>query len=334
MKTIIIAEAGINHNGSLETAKKLIKVASKSKADFIKFQTFKASELVSKKLKKANYQIKNTSKAKETQYEMLKKLELSEMDHKILLKECKKNKIGFLSTPFDLKSLNLLLKFKLEYLKISSGDIDNYPLLKKVGKLNKKIFLSTGMSTIKDIEKAIKVLQEYGTNKNHIYILHCNTSYPTPFKDVNLNAIKTIKKYFKIKTGYSDHTTGIEVPIAAVAMGAEVIEKHFTLDKNSKGPDHIASLEPTELSEMVKSIRNIEKSFGKLEKLVSKSEKKNIIFAKKSIVAKSLIKKGEKFSSKNICVKRPGNGISPMEWEKVIGNKAKKKFEKDELIKL
>ena len=256
------------------------------------------------------------------------------MDHKILLKECKKNKIGFLSTPFDLKSLNLLLKFKLEYLKISSGDIDNYPLLKKVGKLNKKIFLSTGMSTIKDIERAIKVLQECGTNKNHIYILHCNTSYPTPFKDVNLNAIKTIKKYFKIKTGYSDHTTGIEVPIAAVAMGAEVIEKHFTLDKNSKGPDHIASLEPTELSEMVKSIRNIEKSFGKLEKLVSKSEKKNIIFAKKSIVAKSLIKKGEKFSSKNICVKRPGNGISPMEWEKVIGNKAKKKFEKDELIKL
>ena len=332
MKTIIIAEAGINHNGSLETAKKLIKVASKSKADFIKFQTFKASELVSKKLKKANYQIKNTSKAKETQYEMLKKLELSEMDHKILLKECKKNKIGFLSTPFDLKSLNLLLKFKLEYLKISSGDIDNYPLLKKVGKLNKKIFLSTGMSTIKDIERAIKVLQECGTNKNHIYILHCNTSYPTPFKDVNLNAIKTIKKYFKIKTGYSDHTTGIEVPIAAVAMGAKVIEKHFTLDKELKGPDHKSSLSPKELKQMIKLIRVFEKSVGKYQKTISKSEAQNLLFIRKSIVARKKIKKGEKFSKKNLTCKRPGNGISPMFWEKLIGKKSKKNYKINEQI--
>ena len=332
MKTIIIAEAGINHNGSLETAKKLIKVASKSKADFIKFQTFKASELVSKKLKKANYQIKNTSKAKETQYEMLKKLELSEMDHKILLKECKKNKIGFLSTPFDLKSLNLLLKFKLEYLKISSGDIDNYPLLKKVGKLNKKIFLSTGMSTIKDIERAIKVLQECGTNKNHIYILHCNTSYPTPFKDVNLNAIKTIKKYFKIKTGYSDHTTGIEVPIAAVAMGAKVIEKHFTLDKELKGPDHKSSLSPKELKQMIKLIRVFEKSVGKYQKTISKSEAQNLLFIRKSIVARKKIIKGEKFSKKNLTCKRPGNGISPMFWEKLIGKKSKKNYKINEQI--
>ena len=334
MKTIIIAEAGVNHNGNLAIAKKMVKVAKEAGADFIKFQSFKTDNLVTKNASMAKYQIKNTSKNLKTQYQMLKKLEINKNFHLSLINECNKKKIKFLSTPFDLESIDLLKKLKLKYFKIPSGEINNLLYLKKIGEMNKIIFLSTGMSNIKEISKAISILIKSGTNKKNIYVMHCNTAYPTPYEDINLNAINTIKSKFKIKTGLSDHSLGIEVPIAAVALGSSIIEKHFTLSRNYKGPDHQASLEPNELKDMITKIRNVEKSLGNGLKNITNSEKDNIKIARKSIVAKINIQKGDLFSEHNLTIKRPGTGISPMNWYKLLGKRAKKNYSADEIIKL
>ena len=332
-KVFIIAEVGVNHNGSLEIAKKLIDVAKECGADAVKFQTFKAERLVSKKAAKADYQ-KNTTDSGESQYEMIKKLELDLDDHKELISYCKEKGIQFLSSPFDLESIDLLSELGLEIFKVPSGEITNLPYLRKIGKLSKKVILSTGMADLGEIEDALDILIKSGTKKENITVLHCNTEYPTPYEDVNLKAMLTIKNAFNVRIGYSDHTPGIGVPIAAVALGAEVIEKHLTLDKNMEGPDHKASLEPKELKQMVKAIRNIEKSLGNGIKKPSLSESKNINIARKSLVAIKSIKKGEIFSEKNVEIKRPGNGISPMRWDEVIGKTANKDFEIDEMIEL
>jgi N,N'-diacetyllegionaminate synthase len=329
----IIAEAGVNHNGSIDIAKKLIDEAKKAGADAVKFQTFKAEKLVSKIAPKAEYQKKTTS-VKESQFEMIKRLELNKNDHIELIKYCKNKKIDFLSSPFDLDSIDLLNSFGLRIFKIPSGEIINLPYLRKIGKLNKEIILSTGMSCLSDIEFSLKILTESGTKRDKITVLHCNTEYPTPYKDVNLNAMITIRNAFKIEVGYSDHTPGIEIPIAAVALGAKIIEKHFTLDKNMEGPDHKASLGPGELKQMIDSIRNIELALGNGVKVPSESEKPNMLIGRKSIVAKRNIEKGEIFSNNNITVKRPGSGISPMRWDEIIGKKSPSKFKEDELIKL
>ena len=331
MKVVIIAEAGVNHNGSLEKAKKMIDLADAAGVDYIKFQTFKAESLVTRKAKKADYQIKLTDKD-ENQYEMIKKLELDEKKHKELINYCNLKKICFLSTPFDIRSLYLLTKFELPFYKIPSGEITNLPFLRKIGQLRKPIILSTGMSTLKEIEKALSVLLNSGAEKDQITILHCNTEYPTPFEDVNLNAMITIKNKLGVNVGYSDHTLGIEIPIAATALGATIIEKHFTLDRKLPGPDHAASLEINELKDMVFAIRNIEKAMGDGIKKPSKSEIKNISLVRKSIVAKIDIKKGEVLTKENLECKRPGNGISPMEWDNIIGTYAKKSYEIDDLI--
>lgn len=331
MRTFIIAEAGVNHNGSIITAKKLIDVAAEAGADAVKFQTFKAERIVTRSAPKAQYQ--KTTDA-ETQFEMLKRLELSFDAHKELLKYCKKKGIAFLSTPFDLESIELLYSLGLEIFKIPSGEITNLPYLRKVGSLKKKVIFSTGMADIGEIEDALKVLEEAGTQRKNITVLHANTEYPTPMKDVNLRAMLAIRDAFKVKVGYSDHTLGIEVPIAAVAVGASVIEKHFTLDKGMKGPDHKASLEPDELKAMIKAIRNIERALGDGIKRTSDSEVKNMPIARKSIVAANDIKKGEKFSEGNLTVKRPGTGISPMLWDNVMGKTAIREFKKDEEIVL
>lgn len=330
-KTLIIAEAGVNHNGSLEIAKKLIDAAKDCGADAVKFQSFKAEKLVSKKAEKAEYQ-KQTTDASESQFEMIKKLELDFNAHKELIKYCKEKEIKFLSSPFDLDSIDLLHELGLEIIKIPSGEIINLPYLRKIGKLNKDVILSTGMADLGEIEDALDILIESGTDKDNITVLHCNTEYPTPFEDVNLKAMLTIKNAFNVKVGYSDHTIGIEVPIAAVALGAEVIEKHFTLDRNMEGPDHKASLEPVELKQMIDSIRNIEKALGNGIKKPSPSESKNIVVVRKSLVAKIYIKKGEIFTEENVGIKRPGNGISPMRLDEVIGKKANRDFKEDELI--
>lgn len=330
-KVFIIAEAGVNHNGDMEIAKKMIDAAVEAKVDAVKFQTFKSEDLVCKNVKKAEYQIKNTGK-EESQFKMLKKLELDVKSHEELLKYCNEKGIMFLSTPFDLSSIDLLDKLGLEIFKIPSGEITNYPYLKKIAELHKKVILSTGMSNIYEVEDAVKVLRENGCED--ITLLHCNTQYPTPFEDVNLNCMNTLSEKIKVDVGYSDHTVGIEVPIAAVAMGAKVIEKHFTLDKNMEGPDHKASLNPSELKEMVRCIRNIENALGSCIKEPTDSEKKNIEVVRKSIVAKQKIKKGEKLCDSNITCKRPGTGISPMEWNNVLGSYAKKDFDEDELIEL
>jgi len=330
-KVFIIAEAGVNHNGDINFAKKLIDVAKEAGADAIKFQTFKAENLVSKNAKKADYQVTNTGN-NESQYEMIKKLELSFDDFIELKKYCNEKGIMFLSTPFDDESIEFLNNLGIEIFKIPSGEITNLPYLRKIGKLEKKVILSTGMADLGEIEDALNVLINSGTKKENITVLHANTEYPTPFEDVNLNAMQTITCAFDVDIGYSDHTMGIEVPIAAVAMGAKVIEKHFTLDRNLEGPDHRASLEPDELKSMVSAIRNIEKALGNGIKKPSKSEKKNIEIARKSIVAKRDIKKGEKFSEENLTVKRPGNGISPMRWDEIIGKVANRDYKEDELI--
>jgi N,N'-diacetyllegionaminate synthase len=327
----IIAEAGVNHNGSSELAKRLVDVAAEVGADAVKFQTFKAKNLVSKNAKKAEYQIENTG-SDESQYEMIKKLELGFDEFEELKKYCDEKGIIFLSTPFDDESINFLNDLGLEIFKISSGEITNLPYLRKIGNLGKKVILSTGMSNLCDIENALNVLENAGTKRENITILHANTEYPTPMEDVNLKAMITIKEAFKCNVGYSDHTLGIEVPVAAVAMGAKVIEKHFTLDKNMKGPDHKASLEPDELKAMVKAIRNIENALGDGIKKPSKSESKNIEIARKSIVVKRDIKKGEKFTEENLTVKRPANGISPMRWDEVIGRVADRDYKEDEVI--
>jgi N,N'-diacetyllegionaminate synthase len=332
-KTFIIAEAGVNHNGSIEIAKKMIEVAKECGADAIKFQTFKAEKIVSKYAPKAEYQ-KQTTGETDSQLEMVKKLELSFGDFIALKEYCDKLNIMFLSTPFDFESIEFLNDLGLEIFKIPSGEITNLPYLEKIGKLGKKIILSTGMADLGEIEDALDILIFSGTKKENITVLHCNTEYPTPYEDVNLLAMLTIKEAFKVKVGYSDHTLGIEVPIAAVALGASVIEKHFTLDKNMEGPDHKASLEPYELKAMIDAIRNIEKSLGDGIKKPSKSELKNKDIARKSIVAKRKIKKGEIFTEDNITVKRPGNGISPMRWYEVLGKVASRDYEEDELIEI
>lgn len=330
-KVFIIAEAGVNHNGSIKLAKKLIDAACEAKADAVKFQTFKADKLVSRNAAKAEYQ-KQTTDKKESQFDMIKKLELDADTHKELMAYCKEKKIMFLSTPFDHESIELLNNMGLEIFKIPSGEITNLPYLRHVGKLNKKVILSTGMTDIGEIEDALDALTEAGTKKENITVLHANTMYPTPMEDVNLNAMVTIGRTFDIAYGYSDHTLGIEVDIAAVALGACVIEKHFTLDKTMEGPDHKASLEPNELSEMVKAIRNIELALGSSVKKPSKSEIQNIEVARKSIVAACGIKKGEELSEDKLTVKRPGNGISPMHWDEIVGSVALKNYKEDEPI--
>jgi N,N'-diacetyllegionaminate synthase len=331
MSVFIIAEAGVNHNGEINLAKKLIDVAIEARADAVKFQTFKADEVISSFAPMAEYQKKNLGK-EETQLEMVKELELSFEDFVELKKYCDEKGIMFLSTPFDIQSARFLKDLDLEIFKIPSGEITNYPLLREIGSYKKKVILSTGMADLGDIEDAIDVLLEFGTKREDITLLHCNTEYPTPMEDVNLRAIITLREAFKVNVGYSDHTLGIEIPIAAVALGATVIEKHFTLDKNLPGPDHKASLEPYELKAMVKAIRNIEKALGTGIKKPSKSEIKNINIARKSIVAKRNIKKGEIFTDENITTKRPGTGISPMKWNEVIGKRASRDFRKDEEI--
>lgn len=331
-RTFIIAEVGVNHNGSLELAKKMIDAAVEAGADAVKFQTFKAEKLVSKYAPKAEYQKKKTT-ADEFQFEMIKKLELDAAAHQTLIDYCKKKKILFLSSPFDLDSIDLLNEFGLEIFKIPSGEITNLPYLRKIGRLKKEIILSTGMADIGEIKDVLDVLTGAGTKLKDITVLHCNTEYPTPFEDVNLNAMLTIKTAFpSVNIGYSDHTLGIEISIAAVAMGATIIEKHFTLDKNMEGPDHKASVEPNELRAMVCAIRNIEKALGNGIKKPSLSELKNKTIARKSIVAACNIRKGEPFTQKNLTVKRPGTGINPMRWDEVIGEKASKTYKEDDLI--
>lgn len=331
MSVFIIAEAGVNHNGSLELAKKMVDVAKNSGADGVKFQTFISEKLVSKHAKKAEYQ-KSSVDEDDTQLKMLKKLELSFEEFKELREYCLEKDIMFMSTAFDLESVDFLSSLNLEVWKIPSGDLTNLPYLIKVAKLNKPIILSTGMSNLDEIRSAVKVLSDNGNAD--LTVLHCTTEYPTPFTDVNLNAMITIKKEFGVKVGYSDHTMGTEVPIAAVALGASVIEKHFTLSRDMDGPDHKASLEPEELKLMVESIRHIEEAIGDGVKKPSCSEMKNESIARKSIVAKKNIKSGELFSEDNLTVKRPGTGISPMSWFEVLGNRAKRDFEEDELIEI
>lgn len=330
-KVLIIAEAGVNHNGDIEIAKRLIEEASKAGADIVKFQTYHTEKLVCKNAQKAAYQMERTDET-ETQYDMLKKLELSIEMHYTLIEHCRKCNIRFLSTPFDEDSVNMLEKIGMDMYKIPSGEITNFPYLKKIGSLQKDIILSTGMSTINEVRAAVDILKRSGTKK--ISILHCNTQYPTPMKDVNLHAILTLKDELGLPVGYSDHTKGIEVPIAAVALGATIIEKHFTLDKDMEGPDHKASADPVEFKNMVAAIRNIEQALGNGVKEPTESEKANINIVRKSIVAKRKILKGELFTKENITVKRPGNGLSPMKWNEIIGMQATKDFEEDELIKI
>ena len=331
MSIFVIAEAGVNHNGSLELAKKLVDAAKDAGADCVKFQTFVSKNIVSKNAVKAEYQ-KQQTEPEESQHDMLKKLELSFNEFVELNEYCKSKDIEFMSTAFDFDSIDFLDSLEMDTWKIPSGDITNLPYLIKIAKLNKPVILSTGMSTIEDIRSAIKALKENGAAE--ITVLHCTTEYPTPFEDVNLNAMNTIKEEFSVKVGYSDHTIGIEVPIAAVALGATVIEKHFTLDRNMKGPDHKASLEPNELKSMVDSIRHIELALGNGRKQPAESEKKNMAVARKSIIASKDIKAEEIFTDNNLTVKRPGDGISPMRWFDVIGKPAPRDFEEDELIEL
>jgi len=331
VSVFIIAEAGINHNGLIENAYKLIDVAVEAGVDAVKFQTFKAKNLVTKNANKADYQKQLTNKS-ETQFEMIKKLELDIDAHKKIIKYCKVKDIMFLSSPFDHDSINLLNELGVEIIKIPSGEITNLPYLRHIGSLSKQLILSTGMSTLQEVGDALTILIDAGMKKENITILHANTMYPTPMEDVNLNAMHTIQREFDITVGYSDHTLGIEVDIAAVTMGASIIEKHFTLDKSMKGPDHKASLEPEELKAMVVAIRNTEKALGDGLKIPSRSEKSNMINARKSIVANQTIKKGDILTEENIVVKRPGHGINPMKWDDVIGSVAEKDYLIDEII--
>lgn len=332
-KVFIIAEAGINHNGNIEIAKKLIDVAIDAKVDAIKFQTFVTEKVISKNAPKAEYQLQTTD-FNESQFDMAKRLELTQREFKELFDYCRSRGIAFLSTPFDFESIDFLVSLGLKTLKVPSGEITNLPYLRKIGKLNKKIIMSSGMADLSEIKDAIDILVKSGTKKENISVLHCNTEYPTPFVDVNLLAMITIRDAFGVTVGYSDHSLGIEVPIAAVALGAKIIEKHITLDKCMLGPDHRASLNPAELIAMVRAIRNIEKALGDGVKKPSRSEIKNRPIARRSIVARRDIKKGEYFTETNLAAKRPGIGISPMEWGNVIGKKAKRDFIEDELVEL
>lgn len=328
-KVFIIAEAGDNHNGDYNLALQLVDKAVEAGADCVKFQTFVTENVISKFGQKAEYQKENTG-SEESQFDMVKKLELSFEQFRSIQQYCKEKGIMFLSTPFDLESVDFLEEIGIPFWKIPSGEITNLPYLEKIASTGKDIILSTGMCTMDEIERALSVLRKNGAGQ--ITLLHCNTEYPTPMEDVNLHAMRKMEDVFQVPVGYSDHTAGIEVPIAAAALGASVIEKHFTLDKNMEGPDHKASLEPEELKQMVASIRNIEKAIGSGEKKPSPSEKKNISIARKSIVAKRDIRKGEKLTEDNLSVKRPGDGISPMRWYEIVGTAAVKDFKEDELI--
>ena len=329
-KVLIIAEAGVNHNGDINLARQLVDKAKEAGADIIKFQTFKLDSIVSKFAEMADYQKDNIGIV-ESQKEMLKKITLPYEAFLELYKYCNKKDIQFLSTPFDIESIHFLNDM-VPFWKIPSGEVTNYPYLVEIAKTGKPVVMSTGMCELHEIDEAIKVLKTNGTTD--ITLLHCNTQYPTPYKDVNLRAMETLRNRYKVKVGYSDHTKGIEVPIAAVAFGAEVIEKHFTLDKNLPGPDHKASLEPKELAAMVSSIRNIEEALGSPNKTVSDSERENIAIARKSIVAAKNIKKGEVLTVDNLTTKRPGTGISPMRWNEVLGSKAIRNFVEDEVIEI
>lgn len=328
--TVVIAEAGVNHNGSYEIACRLVDAAKDAGADYIKFQTFHSENLVSKAAKKADYQIETTGE--DTQLNMLKSLELTQQEFIRLKSYCEGKRIKFLSTPFDFESIYFLNRLGVPFWKIPSGEVTNYPYLVELAKTGKPILMSTGMCELYEISDAIRLLRENGATD--IKLLHCNTEYPTPYEDVNLRAMLTLKNEFGCEVGYSDHTKGIEVPIAAVALGATIIEKHFTLDRNMEGPDHKASLEPDELTRMISCIRNVEKALGSEEKKPSPSEIKNIAIARKSIIAAKNIKQGELFTESNITTKRPGNGISPMRWNEVLGKRAKRDFKKDELIEV
>jgi N,N'-diacetyllegionaminate synthase len=330
---LIIAEAGVNHNGDLALAKQLIDAAADAGADVVKFQTFSADRLVTRQAKKASYQSKATGNV-DTQHQMLSHLELSASMHRELIAHCAKRKLEFFSTGFDIESVNFLISLGIKYFKIPSGEITNLPYLRHIGQFRKPVIISTGMATMSDVEAAIDVLEQAGTARSLITVLHCTTEYPTPFIDVNLRAMKSIEVAFGVAVGYSDHSAGIEVAIAAAALGATVIEKHFTLDKNLPGPDHKASLEPDELKAMVSAIRNIEIALGDGIKRITLSERLNKTAARKSLVAIKDIKLGEVFSVKNVAAKRPGSGLSPMTWDSLMGRKATRDFLIDELIEL
>ena len=330
---MIIAEAGVNHNGDINLAAELVKVAANAGADFIKFQTFTAKGLATQNVKKAPYQLKLTDKS-ESQYEMLRKLELSEEMHHHIMGQCELNKMSFLSTGFDISSIKFLQNLGQKVFKVSSGDITNLPLLQYLGEQKNDVILSTGMSTYGDIESAVNVLVSAGTPPEKITLLHCTTEYPAPLIDVNLRAIQTLRTAFGLKVGYSDHTAGIEIALAAVSLGACVIEKHITLNKTLPGPDHIASIEPHELMAMVSGIRNIEIALGDGVKRLMPSEAQNILVARKSIVARCNIKAGDIYSEENLDVKRPGTGISPMQWNQVLGRRANRDYTYDEPIQI
>jgi len=333
MKVLIIAEAGVNHNGSLKTAKQLVEVAAEAGANMVKFQTFSADRLVTTSARKADYQNQATDET-ESQHAMIRKLELSREIHEELIAYCKQCGIEFFSTGFDILSIDLLVDLGLEQFKIPSGEITNLPYLRHIGKLEKPVILSTGMANLGEIETALDVLETSGTSRDQATVLHCNTEYPTPMEDVNLRAMLSIRDALGVDVGYSDHTLGIEVPVAAVALGATVIEKHFTLDRTLPGPDHRASLEPYELKAMVRAIRNIELALGDGIKRPSASETKNRPIARKSLVAATDIRSGERFTETNLAVKRPGSGISPMRWDEILARTANRDFEADELIEL
>lgn len=331
--TIIIAEAGVNHNGSIEMAMKLVEAARECGVDYIKFQTFKAEKIANKFALQADYQKRNLHEDS-SQVEMLRKLELTDKDFVLLKAYCDSRDVRFMSTPFDLESIDFLSGLGMDYMKVPSGEITNLPYLRKIASKGIPVIMSTGMCGLGEIEDALDILYKGGISTDDITLLHCNTEYPTPMADVNLRAMETLRSAFGTKVGYSDHTRGIEVPVAAVAMGASVIEKHFTLDKSLPGPDHVASLEPSELRAMVDAIRNIELAVGTSVKRVSSSERKNMAVARKSIVAAKDIKSGECLTEDNLTVKRPGSGISPMLWDSVMGKKAIRDFAADELIEL
>lgn len=333
MNVLIIAEAGVNHNGDLDLAKKLIDSAAAAGADLVKFQTFSAERLATQSAPKAEYQKRTTGKA-QSQYEMLKELELSPSMHEVLIAHCQAKNIGFFSTGFDIQSNDYLAALGAQLFKIPSGEITNLPYLRHVGGFGKPVILSTGMATLGEIEAALEALEAAGLQRANIRVLHCNTEYPTPMQDVNLRAMLSISQAFDVEIGYSDHTSGIEVPIAAVALGATVIEKHLTLDRNLPGPDHKASLEPDEFAAMVRAIRNIECAMGDGVKRIMPSEIKNLHVARKSIVASCAIKAGEVFSNENLTTMRPGSGISPMFWDNIIGLTANRDFKTYELIRL
>lgn len=328
---LIIAEAGVNHNGDITLAKQLVDVAKEAKADAIKFQSFVTERLVTKNAQKAEYQKKHT-KQTGCQYEMLKKLELSKEEQKELLSYCKEKHILFLSSPFDEESIELLQELEIPFFKIPSGEITNYPYLQKIASCHKPVIVSTGMATMEEVEQCISVLEENGAGE--ITLLHCNTEYPTPMYDVNLKAMLTLQERFHKKIGYSDHTVGAETAVAAVALGAVVLEKHITLDKTLEGPDHLASLDPMELKQLVEWIRNVEVALGTGVKAPTRSEEKNRMIVRKSIVAKKTIKKGESFSEENITTKRPEGGLSPMKWKEILGQKANRDFQEDAWIEI